>query len=149
MTSNKPSKAEIDAIDIKDEAMLLHSTEDVARILDVSSPTVIWWVKKKIFPKPFAVYGTQKRSLWSTEQLDEMIKAYEENATHQSKLAKARKNKFSNTPEEPVLPAPTEEKLEVDDRIGTYCSCGALYFDWDTHNKFAHRGKLSRVGANG
>ena len=133
------------------DAMKLYNSEELAKFLGISAPTVTWWLNKKDsgFPQPYAIQGRRDFPLWTFDQIKECIAIYEANKKNvNGKYSKGKKTVVIKEPE----PEPEEvehESIEVDGREGHYCPCGALYFDFDTHNKFAHRGKLSVVTYRG
>jgi predicted DNA-binding transcriptional regulator AlpA len=126
--------------------MKLYNQEEVAAAIGISSPTVNWWMKKKIFPQPFATYGKKDFPLWTEEQVQECKNVYRDSRRN-VKGEYAESAKRTSAPE-----AKKEEEPKVvldEDGLSICAECSAPVFNLQVHNDFAHKGRLSVVGRNG
>lgn len=136
---------------VEENVEYLYTVTDFAAEVGISGMSVLYWVSKGEFDPPAFVCGRKRQRLWRVASIEKAKEVYERklkrNLTGADsphyKIAKG--NKLTPEPSRLV----EDETVNIDERIAHYCECGALYFDWDTHNKFAHRGKYSVVNSRG
>lgn len=119
----------------------LYTVKDLAKVLDVSETTTKYWIRYNVFPTPTAVYSTHNAFLWTAIQIEEAKAIYTEmmkmKAERKEAAIEAKKKFKENT-----------TALVVDDEGLPTCSlCDEVAFSLDIHMQFAHKGKLSKVGA--
>lgn len=126
-------------------SMKLFNSEELSRVLGISPPTVTWWIQREVFPEPFATAGKGDFPLWTWAQVLECGRIYEENRKNiTGKYKKRNRTKFQPKFEIVVEVETVEDTFTTEDgREAKYCTCGALYFDFDVHNKYSHQGKLN------
>ena len=151
MSKNKNAHAG-ESRKVEENAEFLYTVTDFAAEVGISNMSVLYWVSKGEFDPPAYVCGRKRQRLWHVESIKKAKDVYERRLKRNLTGADSPHFKVDKADKHTVPEASRlvdDETVNVDERIARYCECGALYFDWDTHNKFAHRGKYSVVNSRG